>query len=231
MKYQLPSLNFIPEYFTHVRNWHGHMPFAIDLIYLTKPRIIVELGTHFGDSYFAFCQSCKELEIETELYAVDHWRGDLHSGFYDESVFSQVNSFNQNHYENRSKLVRRDFKNAKSHFQNGTIDILHIDGAHDYDSIKYDFNSWKSKVSNPGFVLIHDTLVKERGFGVHKLWDEIRECYHSFEFKFSCGLGVLLLGNLESLPAEIVQYFIPHKFSDIHDYYKTQANRILSLSK
>src|SRR6185437_16416063 len=37
--------------------WDGHIPFAFWCVEQWKPRILVELGTHAGTSYFAFCQS------------------------------------------------------------------------------------------------------------------------------------------------------------------------------
>jgi len=52
------------------------MPFAYDFLGLLRPSIIVELGTHFGDSFFTFCQSCKEHNLQAKCYAVDSWIGD-----------------------------------------------------------------------------------------------------------------------------------------------------------
>ena len=55
-----PSLSFSPEYQSSVDNWHPHRPFAYDLMTAANPEIFVELGVHWGDSYFTFCQTRKE---------------------------------------------------------------------------------------------------------------------------------------------------------------------------
>ena len=51
--------------------WEGHIPFAFWCIEQWRPRIFVELGTHAGSSYFAFCQSVAAHRTGTQCFAVD----------------------------------------------------------------------------------------------------------------------------------------------------------------
>ena len=64
--------------------WLKHGPFAMWIVRAAKPKKIVELGSHFGYSYFSFCEAVKDSDINTSCFAVDTWQGDEHAGFYDE---------------------------------------------------------------------------------------------------------------------------------------------------
>ena len=77
-----------PKLLTPVSAWHEHIPFAMFLVGLHKPAIIVELGTQYGDSYCAFCQAVKENNLNTCCYAFDTWEGDAHAGYYGEEVMA-----------------------------------------------------------------------------------------------------------------------------------------------
>ena len=82
-----------PRRLTDVVSWHLHIPFAFVITAMLKPKIFVELGTHKGDSYCAFCQAVDELALNTVCDAVDSWQGDEQSGFYGETVFEEFRAY------------------------------------------------------------------------------------------------------------------------------------------
>lgn len=187
---------FIPLSLEPPNAWIGHLPFASWLIKAVTPKIFVELGTHSGNSYFSFCQAVDEYNIVTKCYAVDTWKGEEHSGFYGEEVFKKVFAYNQKRFSSFSQLLRMKFDEAVSYFSNESIELLHIDGLHTYESVKHDYETWFPKLAPGAVVLFHDTNVRERGFGVWKLWEELTEIYpNNIEFLHSNGLGVLQLNN------------------------------------
>jgi len=175
--------------------WSGHIPFAFWLTKVTQPKVIVELGTHSGNSFGAFCQAIKAFGYDTKVFAVDTWEGDPHAGYYGDEIYQDLFGFVDKNYSEFSTLLRTTFDNAVSRFSPGTIDILHIDGMHTYEAVKHDFLTWRDYLSEKGLVLFHDTNVRERGFGVWRFWEEISQQYPSFEFKHSNGLGVLAVGG------------------------------------
>lgn len=176
--------------------WIGHRYFGYDLVRNTKPKTIVELGTHKGGSFFSFCQAVKDAGLSTKLYAIDTWQGDKHAGKYDESVFDLVKNLSKELYsELNISLIKKSFNQALEKFSNNTIDILHIDGLHTYEAVKEDFDNWMPKVKENGIILLHDVFEKTDDFGVYKLWNELKKKYKYLEFENSHGLGILFKGD------------------------------------
>ena len=176
--------------------WAGHIPFAMFLVSALRPRILVELGAYRGVSYCAFCQTVKSLKLDTKCYAVDTWQGDEHAGALEEGVLAKLKTHHDPLYADFSRLIQSTFDEALTHFADQSIDLLHIDGFHTFEAVKHDFETWKSKISNSGIVIFHDTNVRDRDFGVWKFWDEIKQNYPHFEFLHSHGLGVLAVGEI-----------------------------------
>lgn len=188
---EIPNLNFTPKYLSHIDSWHEHIFFAHDLVKAVSPKIIVELGVHYGDSYFTLCQSVKENHLKCQCYGIDTWQGEEHSGFYGEEVWQTVKKYNDEHYSSFSNLIRQTFESAVCDFEEGSIDILHIDGLHTYEAVKSDFFSWIPKVSPDGVILLHDIEEYKEDFGVWRFWKELKNHYRHFSFKHGHGLGVI----------------------------------------
>ena len=131
--------------------WSMHLPFAWDLVRELQPRILVELGVYKGESYFGFCQSVEENKLTTLCYGVDTWQGDPQTGMYGPEIGQEVEAYNVR-YSRFSRLLKMTFKDASSQFGAGSIDLLHIDGAHRYDSSQ---KNTREKTSRCSICLSH----------------------------------------------------------------------------
>ncbi len=178
--------------------WVTHVPFAHWIVAAARPRSIVELGAYNGVSYSAFCEAVQRAKLDCRCLAVDTWQGDEHAGFYGEEIYAELRGFHDLRYAGFSELMRCTFDAALDYVPDGSIDLLHIDGLHTYDAVRHDFDSWTPKLSERAVVLFHDTNVRERGFGVWRLWAELAQRYPSFEFLHGHGLGVLAVGAAAS---------------------------------
>lgn len=215
--------------YTAPSTWVGHTPFAMLLVNILKPGVIVELGSYYGTSYCAFCQAVDALKLDTKCYAVDTWKGDPQSGFYGEEVFQKLRNYHDRIYGKFSSLIRNEFDKTLVHFENNTIELLHIDGFHTYKEVKKDFENWLPKMANKSVVLLHDVNVRERDFGVWKFWQEIKSEYPSFEFTHSYGLGVLITGK--DIPHELNNFIEAANRNpvEIKDFFYQLGNRFTLL--
>lgn len=187
--------------------WVEHVPFAMYLMDLLRPRTFVELGTYFGVSYCAFCQAAKSLKVDVRCSAVDTWRGDPQGGLFGEEVLEDLRRHHDPLYGDFSRLIQGEFSEALPLFEDESIDLLHIDGFHTYEAARGDYETWLPKLSARGVILFHDISVREGDFGVWRLWDELKRKYpgRHFEFEHGYGLGVLAAGR--ECPASLKPLF------------------------
>jgi O-antigen biosynthesis protein len=184
----------LPRRLSEVRNWQEHIPFGMYLVSVLRPRLVVELGTHRGDSYCSLCQAVAELRLPATAFAVDTWRGDAHAGAYGPDVLADLRAHHDPLYGSFSELVQTTFDEALDRFQDGSIDLLHIDGYHEYDAVRHDFESWRPKLSDRAVVLLHDTARRVDDFGVWRLADDLGTEFPVFEFLHSHGLTAVFVG-------------------------------------
>ncbi|MGM9515872.1 class I SAM-dependent methyltransferase [Roseateles sp. DB2] len=197
----LEPVFWVPKRLGASSYWWGHVPFAHWLVAALHPQVIVELGTFNGVSFSAFCEAMRRLHIPGRCYAVDTWADAEHYGMVDDSIFLDLGDFCRNEFGGIAELVRTTFDEALVNFSDGSIDLLHIDGPHSYEGVKAEFEKWLPKMSRQGVMLFHDINLRETGFGVWKLWDELKGQYPHFELLHANGLGIVAVGS--SVPEAI----------------------------
>jgi hypothetical protein len=182
--------------------WIGHIPFAFEMINALRPERIVELGVYSGASLMAFCQVVEKLKLSTKCYGVDLWEGDIHMGQFDDSIYRNISDYCRKHYPGTAVLIRKRFDDAVADFEDGSVDLLHIDGTHTLEAVSGDYRAWLPKMSSRGVVLFHDTNATyetvgpgAKDFGVKAFFESVKTGYPHIEFKHCYGLGVLVVGR------------------------------------
>ena len=145
--------------------WAGHRTFAYDYVRNERPSCIVELGSYYGCSAFAFLQAMKDGGIAGSFYAVDTWEGDSFTkNDYREDIYGKYKEIQDKCFsgwgasfekdpsdtdlhtgdtisENGAHMLRMTFDEAALLFEDASIDLLHIDGSHLYEDVKHDFRA------------------------------------------------------------------------------------------
>jgi len=212
-------------------SWQEHIPFAMAVVQMVRPKVLVELGVHTGDSYLAFCQAIAELGLETACYGVDTWRGDEHAGFFGDEVLAELRLRHDARYGTFSRLIQSTFDEAARHMADGSVSLLHIDGLHTYEAVNHDWETWKPKLASDGVVLFHDINVRERDFGVWKLWDEIKAGRPHFEFQHGHGLGVLAAGTEVSPAISVLFELRDDSAASVRAFFFALGSRITLLKR
>ena len=178
-----------------VTAWRGHRPFAQWLVETLRPDVVVDLGVDQGYSTYCFAEPQRG-----QVYAVDCFLGDEHTGFRDTQ------------YAVQARLLDYDLRNVtvlKTRFEdlavtwNQPIDILHIDGLHTYEACKQDWGQWGGFVRPMGAILFHDVVSFP---DVRRVFDECEGIRLWFEH--DAGLGVVL-DRRNVLLAELIQSAFP----------------------
>jgi predicted O-methyltransferase YrrM len=126
----------------------------LDLIskHVKPDMVILELGCFAGVSSELFAGHCRK------LFCIDQYIP--YAEVPDGSIFEGEKMFDlmQKRYSNITKIKMSSVA-ASTFFGNGTLDLVYIDAAHDYDNVKKDIQTWLPKVKRNGFISGHDIII------------------------------------------------------------------------
>jgi predicted O-methyltransferase YrrM len=134
--------------------------------YMTENFVMVEIGSFAGISSELFALHCKE------LYCVDLWDPYWEITDKQRIEFAEF-SFDKmiKNYENVYK-VKKSSVEASKNFEDGSLDLVYIDAAHDYDSVRQDILTWLPKIKKGGFIAGHDYRY-DSNIGVYEAVNDI----------------------------------------------------------
>jgi len=132
--------------------------------------LFVEVGSYQGKSIVYLDSVQKELGKKMQLVAVDHFTGQS-DGMLEKFIYN-VKDIDVN-------IMVGDSVEFAEDFEDSSIDLLFIDAAHDYESVKADIEAWLPKVR--GVIAGHDYPAYP---GVMKAVDErFKEVIKDYEFE------------------------------------------------
>jgi predicted O-methyltransferase YrrM len=172
----------------------SHREFVEWLINRIKPEVTVELGVDYGYSSFlmALCQ-------ENPVYGVDCFDVSVH-GPREDDDYQFVMSVKEKLGLDNLEIIKGYFDDVAKTWDK-EIDLLHIDGLHDYKNCKNDCDTWAPLVKEDGVILFHDTVSNPDGAGLFFSQLDVPKV----NFTNSFGLGVA--SNNADLIEEIKQTF------------------------
>ncbi len=152
-----------------------------------KPKAMVEIGTYqgLGSIHLALGNTGGKV---TTIEPRPNFKNVLYRFCYNEGI-------------NNIEAVIGESLSAVNMFEDNSIDLLFIDGNHNYEFAKEDYNKYLPKVKENGIILIDD--IQLHG-GMERFWEEIKE--PKFDVNFirprnssrpaeGTGFGVVLKGD------------------------------------
>lgn len=117
--------------------------------------VVVELGSYHGKSTICLAQGVQNIN-DGKVYAVDGFKGNRYA---DDGDF--LSKFMQNvaayGVGNSVNPIRGDFLEVAKTW-NKPIRLLFMDGSHQYEDVKRDFDVWERHVVMGGVIAFHDSL-------------------------------------------------------------------------
>jgi hypothetical protein len=138
----------------------------------------VEIGSFLGKSISYCVVESKNLNKNIKFHCIDPWKSyeELTTTFkkldeeYGESGVYTKFLNNVAPIKEYINVHRMKSQEASKKFEDKSIDVIFIDGAHDYENVKIDCNVWYSKMKSDGVMIFDDCKPKVEG-----VWKAVTE--------------------------------------------------------
>jgi hypothetical protein len=184
-----PFRAFPSNLFEHdLQGWGSQHPYLSEALELLRPSVIVEVGVWKGASTIFMAEAAKRLGLSSVIIAVDTWLGSSEHWLRPQH-FAHLPFFGGYpalYYKFLSNVAREGLCDYVLPIPVASIgaaeilsrlevtaDVIHLDAAHDYDSVIGDLRAWWPVLA-PGGLLIGDD------YRLSGDWQNVRKAFDDF---------------------------------------------------
>lgn len=174
----------------------------LELMRELRPRVVLEIGTASGGTLFLLTRVAQPDAI---LISID-LPGGAFGGGYSRLRVPMYKAFAKE--GQRIYLIRANshdlatLEKVRLILDDRKVDFLFIDGDHDYEGVKMDFEMYAPLVREKGIVAFHDIVPgsPDKVGGVPRFWKEIKTSYESQEIvedwkQGGYGIGLIFVSH------------------------------------
>lgn len=164
-----------------------------------QPKVIVEIGTYKGGTFFIWCRSSPQLDLIVSIDLPSSYFGKSYAQhrakLYREFLFDRPHT--QAAFLHNDSHAPATLQQLQTILNQQPIDFLYIDGDHTYSGVKQDFEMYSPLVRKGGIVAFHDIITRTEQHDVHILWNEIKSQFRHEELienpTGKMGIGILYM--------------------------------------
>jgi predicted O-methyltransferase YrrM len=176
----------IDHYYHSLEGWFNMEQQYLELLNATpEGGTFVELGCYKGKSTSFIGVEIHKRKRDINFFAIDSFQGATNSTDANEikayegiSEIEESYTYNVSLIGNKIKTIVSLTDEAAQYFEDGSVDVLFVDGGHSYEVVKADILAWLPKVKKGGIISGHDFNAWE---GVNKAVTEVFGTPHKVE--------------------------------------------------
>tara|TARA_B110000495_G_scaffold93146_1_gene80496 strand:- start:1786 stop:3237 length:1452 start_codon:yes stop_codon:yes gene_type:complete len=158
-----------PRMFFQPIHWRNNNLKGLKMLiddYVDENTVIAEIGSFSGVSSELFALHCKEINC------IDLWDPywEIKEDERVKTAEELFNNFSTN-YTNVNK-IKGNSKDIAQQFKDKSLDLVYVDAAHDYNSVREDILTWLPKIKLGGYIAGHDYRYDEN-IGVYQAVNDI----------------------------------------------------------
>lgn len=154
-----------------IQGWNGTNNIFSELIDLTQPEYIIEIGTWKGQSAITMAHHIKENQYNSKIICVDTWLGAIEFMTDEDSEHHLMISFGypQVYYQFISNIIHEKCEDIIIPFPNTSLigahyfishgiksQLIYIDGSHSYTDVDLDINFYWKVLDEKGIIFGDD---------------------------------------------------------------------------